>query len=81
MGFERIHFSKTSRMIVEFCAEIKQGENVLIATDTNKLSIAESLAAACQAVGAETVICIMNGCRHEGCSSHNFPHDVLHGSY
>jgi leucyl aminopeptidase (aminopeptidase T) len=46
-------------MIVEVCAQIKQSENVLIATDTNKLSIAESLAAACQAVGAETVICIM----------------------
>ena len=59
MNFENMKFSKTSRMIVDACAEIKPGENVLIATDTNKVTIAESLAGACQAAGAETVICIM----------------------
>jgi len=46
-------------MIVETCAGVKPGENVIIVADTNTLSIAESLAGACQAVGAETVICIM----------------------
>ena len=59
MNFENMKFSKTSQMIVDACAEIKPGENVLIATDTNKVTIAESLAGACQAAGAETVICIM----------------------
>jgi leucyl aminopeptidase (aminopeptidase T) len=46
-------------MIVETCAGVKAGENVVIVTDTNKISIAASLADACQSVGAETVICIM----------------------
>jgi leucyl aminopeptidase (aminopeptidase T) len=59
MSFESMKFSKTSRMIVETCAAVKPGENVVIVTDTNKLTIAESLASACEAVGAETVICIM----------------------
>ena len=54
-----MRFSKTAKMIVEVCAEVKPGENVCIATDTNKLAIAEALASACYAVGAETVICIM----------------------
>jgi leucyl aminopeptidase (aminopeptidase T) len=59
MNFENMKFSTTSRMAVEVCADVKPGEHVLIAADTNKLSIAESLAGACQAAGAETVICIM----------------------
>ena len=59
MTFENMRLSKTAKMIVEVCAEVKPGENVCIATDTNKLAIAEALASACSAVGAETVVCIM----------------------
>ncbi|MFC1904820.1 aminopeptidase [Chloroflexota bacterium] len=59
MAFENMRLSKTAKMIVEVCAEVKPGENVCIATDTNKVAIAEVLASACHAVGAETVICIM----------------------
>ena len=59
MGFEMIKLAKTAKMAVEVLAGVKPGENVCIATDTNKLSIAQALAEACYAVGAETVVCIM----------------------
>ncbi len=59
MGFEAIKLAKTAKMAVEVLAGVKPGENVCIATDTNKLSIAQALAEACCAVGAETVVCIM----------------------
>ncbi|MEM3703055.1 MAG: leucyl aminopeptidase [Candidatus Bathyarchaeia archaeon] len=45
--------------LVEICAGVKRGENVLIVTDTEKVSIAEVLAAAAYAKGAETAIIIM----------------------
>lgn len=38
------------------CAAVKPGENVVISTDTNKLRIAEALAAAAHAVGAVPTI-------------------------
>lgn len=38
------------------CAGVKPGENVVISTDTNKLRIAEALAAAAHAVGATPTI-------------------------
>ncbi len=59
MGFEGIKLAKTAKMAVEVLVGVKPGENVCIATDTNKLSIAQVLAEACYAVGAETVVCIM----------------------
>ncbi|MFC1932464.1 aminopeptidase [Chloroflexota bacterium] len=59
MGFEAIKLAKTAKMAVEVLLSVKPGENVCIATDTNKLSIAQALAEACYAVGAETVVCIM----------------------
>jgi leucyl aminopeptidase (aminopeptidase T) len=57
MGFETMKLAKTAKMVVEVLASVKPGENVCIATDTNKLSIAQALA--CYAAGAETVVCIM----------------------
>lgn len=45
--------------LVEICAGVKKGENVLIVTDTKKVSIAEALAAAAYAKGAETTLIIM----------------------
>jgi len=59
MGFETMKLARTARMAVEVLASVKPGENVCIATDINKLSIAQVLAEACHAVGAETVVCIM----------------------
>lgn len=46
-------------MVVERSAAVRTGENVCVVTDTNKVTIARALAAACYAVGAETVICVM----------------------
>ncbi|MFH1485471.1 MAG: hypothetical protein ABIH46_05310, partial [Chloroflexota bacterium] len=66
MGFESIKLSRTAKAVVEKWAKVQPGENVCIVTDTNKLSIAEALADACYAVGAETVICIMTPRRTHG---------------
>src|SRR4030042_1862434 len=59
MALESIKLDRTARMIVDYAVQVKPGENVCILTDTNKLSIAEALARASYAVGAETVVCIM----------------------
>ena len=59
MVLESIKLARTAKMVVEVAAHVAPGENVCIVTDTNKLSIAEALAKASYAVGAETVICIM----------------------
>ena len=66
MGFEAIKLAKTAKMAVEVLLGVKPGESVCIATDTNKLSIAQALAEACYAVGAETVVCIMTPRRIHG---------------
>jgi leucyl aminopeptidase (aminopeptidase T) len=50
---------KGAMKLVEVCAGVKRGENVLIVTDTEKASIAEALAAAACAKGAEVTIIIM----------------------
>jgi leucyl aminopeptidase (aminopeptidase T) len=50
---------KGAMKLVEVCAGVKKGEDVLIVTDTNKVSIAEVLAEAACAKGAEVTIIIM----------------------
>ena len=40
MGFEAIKLANTAKMAVEVLLNVKPGENVCIATDTNELSIA-----------------------------------------
>lgn len=59
MTFATIEMSRTAKMVVERAAAVQPSENVCIVTDTNKLHIADELAHACHAAGAETVICIM----------------------
>jgi len=59
MALESIILDRTAKIIIETTAQVKPGENVCILTDTNKLSIAEALARASYAVGAETAVCIM----------------------
>lgn len=59
MTFDTIEMSRTARMVVEQAAAIHPSENVCIVTDTNKLHIADELAHACHAIGAETVVCVM----------------------
>ena len=58
VSFEKM--LETARMAVKVCAAVKQGEDVLIATDTNKVGIAEVLAKTSREVGAETTISIMS---------------------
>ncbi|MBW2147344.1 MAG: leucyl aminopeptidase [Deltaproteobacteria bacterium] len=58
---KKVLMFKGARTLVETCAQVKEGENVLIVTDTVKFDtdIAEALAAAATAVGAEAVISVM----------------------
>jgi leucyl aminopeptidase (aminopeptidase T) len=46
-----IEMMRGARKIVEHCAGVKPGENVVISTDTNKMRIAEVLAAAAFSAG------------------------------
>lgn len=54
-----ILMSKGARTAVEVCAGVKPGESALVIADTSMLSIAEAVAAAAIAVGAEPVIAVM----------------------
>lgn len=56
---KRIMMMKGARKIVETCADVKQGERVLVVTDIEKITIAEMVAAAAVERGAEVVISIM----------------------
>jgi leucyl aminopeptidase (aminopeptidase T) len=50
---------RAARTVVETCANVKNGEKVVIVTDPTLLGVAEKIAAAAHAVGAETVINVM----------------------
>jgi leucyl aminopeptidase (aminopeptidase T) len=50
----------TARMAVKICTNVKRCEEVLIATDSNKMGIADVLAKASREVGAETTISVMH---------------------
>ena len=58
VGFEDM--LRTTRMTVEVCAAVGKDENVLIATDLNKVGIAEVFARASREVDAETVTSVMS---------------------
>lgn len=60
MNMKYMEMLKGARNIVGTCANVKQGENVLIVTDTNKVSLAEVLAIAAQERKAEVTIAIMS---------------------
>ncbi len=58
---KKIEMIKGAKKMVDECARVTAGENVLILTDTlMPLSIAEVLATACRERGAETMIMIMS---------------------
>jgi 2,5-dihydroxypyridine 5,6-dioxygenase len=64
---KRIEMIKGAKKLVDQCARVKEGENVLIVTDTGMpLSIAETLAIACTERGAEAMITIMSPIPVEG---------------
>ena len=64
---KKIEMMKGAKKLVDECTKVKEGENVLIITDTvTPLSIAEVLAMACKERGAEAVIAIMSPNPSEG---------------
>jgi len=56
---KRILMMRGAKILVENCANVKKGEKVLVITDTEMTSIAETVAGAAYARGAEVVITIM----------------------
>lgn len=64
---KEIEMIRGAKKIVEECTNVKEGENVLIITDTTMpLNIAKVLAMACREKGAETMIMIMSPLPIEG---------------
>jgi 2,5-dihydroxypyridine 5,6-dioxygenase len=64
---KKIEMIKGARKLVDECVKVREGENVLIITDTGMpLSIAEILAIACKERGAEVMITIMSPRQVEG---------------
>jgi leucyl aminopeptidase (aminopeptidase T) len=58
---KRIEMIKGAKKLVEECTNVKEGENVVILTDTRMpLSMAEVLAIACKERGAEAMIIIIS---------------------
>lgn len=60
MEMKYMEMLKGARNLVSMCANVQKGENVLIVTDTTKLSLAQVLAIAAQERGAEVTIAIMS---------------------
>lgn len=56
---QKILMSKGARKVVEVCAGVKKGEQVFIVTEPSMLTIAETIATASYAVGAEPTIGII----------------------
>jgi leucyl aminopeptidase (aminopeptidase T) len=64
---KKIEMIKGAKKLVDQCCNVKEGENILILTDTNMpLSIAEVLAIASRERGAEPVITIMSPVARDG---------------
>ena len=51
--------SQGAHTVIHTCAQVQPGEQVLIVTEFSKMSIAESLAEAAYAAGAEATIMVM----------------------
>ncbi len=63
---ENFYLSRGASKVVNICAKIKAGEQVLIVTELSRLSIAQALAAEVYRVGAEPAICIMEPRKEDG---------------
>ncbi len=68
-----VEMMRTARMVVGECAAVRPGEQVAVVADTETVPIAEVLAQAAHAVGAEVVVCIMTPREQHG----NEPPPVL----
>ncbi len=56
---ENIYMSRGASKVVNVCAKIQPGEQVLDTTELSRMSIAQALATEVYRVGAEPAICIM----------------------
>ena len=63
---ENIYMSRGASKVVNVCAKIQPGEQVLIVTELSRLSIAQALATEVYRVGAEPAICIMEPRKQDG---------------
>lgn len=63
---KKILMSRGARTIVEVCAGVKAGEHAVIVTEPSMLSMAEVIAAAVYAAGAEPVITIITPRKSDG---------------
>lgn len=63
---KKVLMAKGARTIVEVCAGMKPGEKAVIVTEPCMMSMAEAIAAAVQAVGAEPTITVMTPRRSDG---------------
>lgn len=64
---KKIEMIKGAKKMVDECTQVREGENVLIVTDTNtSFNIAEVIAIACKERGAETTIMLMSPLPLEG---------------
>ena len=63
---DNIYMSRGASKVVNTCAKIQAGEQVLIVTELSRLSIAQALAAEVYRVGAEPAICIMEPRKQDG---------------
>ena len=63
---ENIYMSRGASKVVNTCAKVKAGEQVLIVTELSRLSIAQALAAEVYRVGAEPAVCIMEPRKQDG---------------
>lgn len=64
--FRNLPIMKGARIAIETCMDVKPDETVLVVTDVGKVKIAEAFAYASGAVGAKTVISIMEPLRKRG---------------
>lgn len=63
---ENIYMSRGASKIVNTCAKIQPGEQVLIVTELSRMSIAQALATEVYRVGAEPAVCIMEPRKQDG---------------
>ena len=56
---DNFYMSRGAAKVIQVCAGVKPGEQVLLVTELSRYSIAQALAAEAYRVGAEPVVCIM----------------------
>ena len=61
-----IYMSKGASKVINVCAKVEAGEQILIVTELSRISIAEALATEVYRVGAEPTICIMEPRHQDG---------------